>query len=96
MTPQELALEIKEELAEALADTALSERWSVIDVVPPTLLDADSHLSVILATTDGAADGTIAEMALPSSLAIGYLADEEAAVDEWRLWIEEIAKRLAS
>lgn len=92
MTPQELALNVKDELVEAIADLELSRPLSVVDVVPPPRLDADTYLSVILAT----ADGTAEQIALPSSLAVGYLADEEAAVDEWRLWIHEIAARYAS
>lgn len=92
MTPQQLAIDVKEELADALADLGLTGRWSVLDVVPPTTLDPDSSLTITLAS----AAGTVVEVPLPSSLAIGYLADEEAAVDEWRLWIQEIATRLAS
>lgn len=92
MTPHELAQNVKDELAEAIADLELPRPLSVVDVVPPTRLDADTYLSVILAT----ADGTAAEIALSSSLAVGYLADEEAAVDEWRLWIHDLAAKYAS
>jgi hypothetical protein len=90
MRPQELASDIQDELADALIDLELPQRLSVIEVVPPDQLDAESCLYVTLAS----ADGTTASLELPSSLAVGYLADEEAAVDEWRLWIQEIAARL--
>lgn len=89
MTPQQLASDIQEELADALAEMELPQRLSVIKVVPPDRLDAETCLYVTLAS----ADGTIARFELPSSLAVGYLADEEAAVDEWRLWVQEIAAR---
>lgn len=90
MTPQELASDIHDELADALADLELWPRLPVIEVAAPDRLDADSFLHVTLASADGAR----ASLALPSSLAVGYLADEEAAVDEWRLWVQEIAARL--
>ena len=91
MTPHELAEQIRDELAEALADLELPQPLQVLDVVPPALLDADTSLSV---TIVGSA-GKPVQLALPSSLAIGYLADEEAAVDEWRIWVQEIVRRVA-
>jgi hypothetical protein len=91
MTPQELALDIEEELAEALADLELSRHVSVVAIVPPDRVDADSSLYVTLADENG----KTAKIALSSSLAVAYLADEEAAVDEWRLWVQDIAARFA-
>ena len=92
MTPQELAQQIKEELADALTDIELPQSLQVLDITPPDLLDAETSLCVTIAGIGG----KTAELALPSSLAIGYLADEEAAVDEWRLWVLEIVARFAS
>ncbi len=91
MTPEELARQIKEDLADALTDLELPERLQVLDITPPDLLDAETFLYVTIAGIGG----KTAKLALPSSLAIGYLADEEAAVDEWRLWIRESVARLA-
>lgn len=90
MTPQEVASDIHEELADALADLELPRRLSVIEVVPPDRLDAETYLHITLAN----ADGTTARLELPGSLAVGYLAGEEAAVDEWRLWVRAVAARL--
>ena len=90
MTPHELAKLIKDELAEALCDLELTQSPQVLDVVPPALLDAETSLSITIADTAG----KLVELELPSSLAIGYLADEEAAVDEWRIWVQEIVSRL--
>ncbi len=91
MTPHELAEQIRDELTEALSDLELPQPLQVLDVVPPALLDAETSLSVTIA---GSA-GKPVQLALPSSLAIGYLADEEAAVDEWRIWVQEIVNRVA-
>jgi len=92
MTPHELAKLIKDELAEALSDLEPTQPLQVLDVVPPALLDAETSLSITIADTAG----KLVELALPSSLAIGYLADEEAAVDEWRIWVQVIVSRLAA
>jgi hypothetical protein len=91
MTPQELVQQIKDELADALNDLDLSRRLQVLDIAPPAQLDAETSLTVTIAATGG----RIAELALPTSLAIGYLADEEAAVDEWRHWVQDIATHFA-
>jgi hypothetical protein len=91
MKPQELAQQIMEELAVALTDLEPPRHLQVVDIIPPDLLDAETFLSVVIADSRG----KTAELALPSSLAIGYLADEEAAVDEWRIWVQEIAARLS-
>ncbi|MGD8698323.1 MAG: hypothetical protein PVJ43_03470 [Gemmatimonadales bacterium] len=79
------------ELADAFADLELPKPLEVLDIVPPHLIDAESVLSVVIAQKGG----PIVHLALPSSLAFGYLADEEAAVDEWRLWIHDIVARFS-
>jgi hypothetical protein len=91
MKPQELAQQIMEELAVALTDLEPPQHLQVVDIIPPDLLDAETFLSVVIADSRG----KTAELTLPSSLALGYLADEEAAVDEWRIWVQEIAARLS-
>ena len=89
MTPQDVALEILEELEEALSDLDGSEGLHVRDVQPPDDLAPDTFFVV----TVSGADGKPTAIELPTSLAIGYLADEEAAVDEWRLWVRAVAQR---
>jgi hypothetical protein len=93
MTPQEAAQLLHEELDETLADLAGSnEGASVLAVHPPAQISPTSSFRV--AVRAGAAR-TI-EIMLPSNLAIGYLADEEAAVDEWRHWVSELWERLTA
>lgn len=91
MTPEELAQHVREELEDAFADLQLPQPLEVLDIVPPRLLDAESVLSVVIAQRAG----PVVHLGLPSSLAIGYLADEEAAVDEWRLWVHDIVARFS-
>ena len=86
MTPEEAARALHEELDAAFAD--------------PTLVGASPRILSILAPEDLAADRTFAvtlqlgdadpvTLHLPAGLAIAYLADEEAAVDEWRRWVSD-------
>ena len=93
MTNEEMSRALTEELAQAfedLADELTVPR--VCSVTPPAELTSTASFQVHLAT----GDGTRAEVAIPVNLVIGYLADEEAAVDEWRHWVHEVASRLQS
>jgi hypothetical protein len=93
MTPQEAAQALREELDEALADLGGSgARASVLAVQPPAQLGPDSSFRVAVR----ASRARTVEVMLPSNLAIGYLADEEAAVDEWRHWVGELWKQLTA
>ena len=93
MTPQEAAQALREELDEALADLAGSnELASVLAVQPPAQIGPDSSCRVAVR----AGKARTVEAMLPSNLAIGYLADEEAAVDEWRHWVNDLWKRLTA
>jgi hypothetical protein len=89
MTPQDVALKILEELEEALDDLDGAEGLHVRGVRPPDDLAPDTFFFVTLSGREG--ELTVIE--LPTTLAIGYLADEEAAVDEWRLWVRAVAQR---
>jgi hypothetical protein len=92
MTPHEAAALLHDELEAALADLAgPGARPRVQRLEPPPQLDAESRFRVWL---EGGSAGSL-EFELPATLAIGYLADEEAAVDEWRRWVAEVWQRLA-
>jgi hypothetical protein len=91
MDRERLARGLREELDEALAD--LSDRVGAVrveSVTPPPDLEAGTSFRVRLSP----AVGPQVDVDLPSNLAIGYLADEEAAVDEFRLWLNELFVRL--
>ncbi len=90
MPLQEYARLIHEELEEALGDA------------DPQV---DIRVELVEAAEDGAPNtcflirlcfpsrGTRATIQLPSTLALGFLADEEAAVDEWRHWVHNLLER---
>lgn len=90
MNPIEAALELHGELEAALEDEGAGERARVLAVRPPPDLGADRAFHVTLALP-GSPDRTVD---LPAALAMGYLADEEAAVDEWKTWVVELVGRL--
>jgi hypothetical protein len=90
MTPQELAAALQDELQDALTDLTTSRSLRVDSVLPPADLEAGSSLLVTISSDAG----TSLAVELPSTLAIGYLADEEAAVDEWKGWVNRLSKRL--
>ena len=90
MTPQEAARLLQAELQEALAelsDTVGDARLH--QVRPPPDLGPDTAFRV-----SAASSSRHVELELPSALAIAYLADEEAAVDEWKHWVAALAQRL--
>jgi hypothetical protein len=91
MDREELSRLLLEELAEALAD--LSDDAQIVGVqavTPPATLEAGASFRVKLSP----APGLSLDVDLPANLAIGYLADEEAAVDEFRLWLHDLRTRL--
>lgn len=89
MNPIEAALELHGELEAALADEGAGVA-RVLAVRPPPDLGADRVFHITLALP-GSRDHTVD---LPVALAMGYLADEEAAVDEWKTWVVELVGRL--
>jgi hypothetical protein len=90
MEPVEAALELQGELESALEDESAGAVIRVLAVRPPPDLGADRVFRVILALP-GSRDWTVD---LPVPLAMGYLADEEAAVNEWKGWVLELVARL--
>ncbi len=91
MDRHELSRLLRDELAEALTDMGdLLEPMSVESVTPPRVLEAGASFRVRLL----ASRGRRLDADLPANLAIGYLADEEAAVDEFRQWLYEQRKKL--
>jgi hypothetical protein len=90
MLPHEAALLLQAELQQALADLSESAGEAHIrDVRPPPDLGPGTAFRV------SAASGSCrVELELPSGLAVAYLADEEAAVDEWKHWVAALVERL--
>jgi hypothetical protein len=91
MGPEEAAETLLEELEECLADLAGVTARPAVALQPPEELRADTSFQVRVSL---AGVGS-AESELPVNLALGYLADEEAAVDEWRLWVQAFWERLS-
>lgn len=91
MTPEEAARELEEELEAALLDLEPDRGFTVQVLEVPGDLGADTHFVVRVGTTGAAAT----ELRAPTPLVMGYLADEEAAVDEWRHWVHGLAERLS-
>lgn len=95
MSSDEAAALVKEELVETLAQRAPGgTSLRVISVEPPPAdLGPDTCFQLLLSNTERRPASI--RVALPTTLAIGYLADEEAAVDEWRNWVHELLERYA-
>ena len=98
MSPDEAAALVKEELVETLALLMPGGgSLRVISVEPPprpaTDLGPDTCFQLLLSSSKH--QPASVRVALPSTLAIGYLADEEAAVDEWRNWVHQLLERYA-
>lgn len=90
MTPLELARSLQEELELALADLhGEGSQPSIRAVHPPDQLEAGTSFRVCARTSTAQS----VEVELPTNLAIGYLADEEAAVNEWRDWVRALWHR---
>ncbi len=90
MTPQELADRLREELQDAFAQPPGASAARIDSVLPPQELAPGTSMHI----TATNASGEAVEIELPTTLAIGYLADEEAAVDEWKIWLAELVRRL--
>jgi hypothetical protein len=90
MEPVEAAVELQGELEAALEDEGAGADARVLAVRPPPDLGADRVFRIMLALP-GSRDQTVD---LPVPLAMGYLADEEAAVNEWKSWVVELVERL--
>lgn len=92
MDPQRAADAIGEELETALQDEEIGLSGAhVRSVTAPADLGADRTFRIVIAMP-GSPDHNVR---LPVPLAMGYLADEEAAVDEWKTWVAALARRLA-
>lgn len=93
MSPDEAAEELRGELEAALDDSGMAPRGArVAEVAAPRDLGADRVFRI--AVLDAKARTHTAMLPVP--LAMGYLADEEAAVDEWKAWVAELSARLAT
>lgn len=90
MTPDEIALSLQEEIELTLTELASGNARASVFVLPPPELTPGSHFTISVETPDAAP--VVRE--LSTNLALGYLADEEAAVDEWRLWLVPIVECL--
>jgi len=82
---------IEDQLAEALAEELsdlLGNPWNgrVHIGAPPQGPVAGASFAVSIQS-----GGSDLRVELPCGLAIGYLADEESAVDAWKGWTEELA-----
>ena len=93
MTPEEVADELRGELEASLADSLGEARHlRVRQIRPPSDLGVDRAFVVLLEGDDGRQR----EFSLPAGLATAYLADEEAAVDEWRAWVDTVSEVLSA
>jgi hypothetical protein len=90
MNPDLAARLLREELEDALVDPGDGSAEAVaLSVLPPVDLAPDScfQIRASLGPRTVVSD-------LPSGLAIAYLADEEAAVDEWKSWVAGLRQSL--
>ena len=85
MTPLEAAEELREELEEALSDIGGDSDVRVLSVDPPDDFGPDTTFRVTIEL-----GGSSAPHELSTGLAIAFLADEEAAVDEFKRWVWEM------
>lgn len=91
MTPDEAARSLQAELGEALASSAETSAAARIEAVtPPPDLGPDREFLIDAVRSDGER----LRFRLPASLVAAYLADEEAAVDEWRRRVERFTRRI--
>ncbi len=90
MHPQEAARLLRGELEDALAHPGDGPARAVaLTILPPADLAPDTAFLV-----RASLGRQTLEVDLPTGLAIGYLADEEAAVDEWKSWVAALLARL--
>lgn len=84
MEPEALARELAEELRDILAYEAIAAR--LVDVSAPPDLDPESVFTLRLERR-----GQLEHHTLPAGLVAAYFADEEAAVDQWKGFIRQLA-----
>lgn len=90
MNPDVAARLLCEELEDALADPAGGPAKAVaLTIVPPADLSPDTSFRIRASLGPHSV-----ETDLPTGLAVAYLADEEAAVDEWKSWVAELRSSL--
>ena len=83
---ERLLADVREELVAGLNDLAEGPNDVTVEAVATDQsLEAGTFITV---SASSAAAGR-RDFKLPATLAIGYLADEEAAVDEWRHWVHD-------
>ncbi len=85
MSPDEAADALREELEETLADIDGMPGSRISSIEPPRDLGADTYFHVTIDTGRGQVSRR-----LPTGLAMAYLADEEAAVDEFKRWVRTL------
>lgn len=90
MEPKQAAERLREEIEEWLADWHGGE-LELRSVEPPSDLGANTSFTLIFANPRQRRTRLVS---LASGLAIGYLADEEAAVDEWKQWLHSVLSDL--
>lgn len=87
MSPEEAAVVLCGEIEAALAAVGGSaSAVQLRSVEPPVDLGADRCFRVVIESRDGRV-----AVDLPAGLAMAYLADEEAAVDEFKTWVAGLA-----
>ncbi len=84
MLPEDAAVALREEIEMGLVDLGVEVRVVVVEA--PADLGPDTCFRVRLEIKGG-----LIESELPSGLAVAYLADEEAAVDEFKGWLRDRA-----
>jgi hypothetical protein len=84
LSPEEAAVALREEIEEGLADLGAEVRACAVEA--PSDLGADLCFRIRLEMGEG-----LMECELPAGLAMAYLADEEAAVDEFKRWLRNTA-----
>ena len=87
MTPQALAGMLMEELELAIEDDPRLEGWRCAQVLPPEDLAPDQAFVLELHRGE---QRQIER--LSAGQVAAYFADEEAAVDTWKRWLDELAQ----
>jgi hypothetical protein len=92
MDPDVAARLLGEELEDALADLSHGQAAPrLLAVRPPPDLGPSTAFEITLLSGSRRYETTLA-----TGLAMAYLADEEAAVDEWKRWVMRLFERLSS
>jgi hypothetical protein len=91
VNPDLAARLLHEELDDAFADPSDGQATEYsLAVRPPADLAADTAFRIRVSRGP-----LVLETDLPTGLAVAYLADEEAAVDEWKRWLADLRQRLS-